>query len=238
MRQIPTRRPAAASTTEAIQDYIRRHRLAPGSLMPTEAELCDEIGVSRSSIREAMRVLATLDIVDVRHGHGTFVGELSLTPLVSGLVFRGSLAGGTISTLRDVVQLRTALDLQVGPELIEYYRGTTNPDLRALVDQMRERNARGEHFREPDLRFHELLTAPLENEIVRQLITAFWSVHTDLVPLIASTPSADMDATVQAHDDIVSALEAGDGPGYDAAIRAHYAPLSALITNLAQDQPR
>ncbi|RIK12953.1 MAG: GntR family transcriptional regulator, partial [Acidobacteria bacterium] len=124
------RRKARWSTVDEIKDYIREHGLQPGDPLPTESELCEELGVSRSSVREAMRTLSSLDIVEVRHGHGSFVGGLSMSPLVSGLVFRGSLnRDGTFRTLREVVQVRIALDLGVAEELVATYRGTTNEHL-------------------------------------------------------------------------------------------------------------
>src|SRR5688572_20396388 len=86
--------PRAESTAQQVKAYILRNHLRPGDLLPTETELCDTLGVSRSSVREAIRRLATLDIVEVRHGYGTFVGNLTLAPLVEGLVFRGTLSPG------------------------------------------------------------------------------------------------------------------------------------------------
>ena len=78
--------------------------LKPGDALPTKAELCDTLGVSRSSVREAIRTLSTLDIVDVRHGHGTYVGPMSLDPRVEALVFRGVLSpDGSFEALREVV---------------------------------------------------------------------------------------------------------------------------------------
>src|SRR5690606_5735 len=77
------------TTAEQIKRLILITGLRPGDPIPTETELCQELGVSRSSVREAIRTLATLDIVEVRHGSGTVVGQMSLAPLVETLVFRG-----------------------------------------------------------------------------------------------------------------------------------------------------
>ena len=57
--------------TERIKHYILENKLQPGDPLPTEAELCDALGASRTSIREAVKTLNALDIVNVRHGHGT-----------------------------------------------------------------------------------------------------------------------------------------------------------------------
>ena len=94
--------------SDAIKDLIRARGLEPGDLMPTEAELVVELGVSRSSIREAVRTLTALDILEVRHGTGTFVGQLSLKPLVEGMVFRGVLLPGDgLQSLREIIDYVT-----------------------------------------------------------------------------------------------------------------------------------
>lgn len=224
------RRKARWSTVDEIKDYIREHGLRPGDPLPTETELCEELGVSRSSVREAMRTLSSLDIVEVRHGHGTFVGGLSMAPLVSGLVFRGSLnEDGTFQTLREVLQVRIALDLGVAEELVESYRGTTNQPLRDLVDRMRERSLVGDGFVEEDGEFHRQLLHPLDNTIVRQLVGAFWQVHTKVVPMLGIPTSAEIASTVEAHGEMLDALEAGDAAAYQEAVLRHYEPLQHAI---------
>src|SRR5690625_7067445 len=96
-------RKSAWSATEAIKDLILAEGLRPGDPMPTESALCERLGISRSSVREAIRTLSSLDIVEVRHGHGTFVGGLSLAPLVNGLDFRARAEShDELRTLRQV----------------------------------------------------------------------------------------------------------------------------------------
>src|SRR5699024_6014984 len=125
---------AGGSAVARIQDLILAEGLAPGYPMPTEGALCEQLGISRSSVREAMRTLASLDIVEVRHGHGTFVGQLSLSPLVDGLRFLALITyGNDLRALRGVVEVRIALDVAVAKPLVGHYRGTTNTEQTVLV---------------------------------------------------------------------------------------------------------
>lgn len=215
---------------QAIQDLILQEGLRPGDPMPPEGELCERLDASRSSVREAIRTLASLDIVDVRHGYGTFVGKMSMTPLVNGLLFRVRLNDGNdLRTLREVVQVRIGLDLSVADELIELYRGSQQQQLNDLVAGMRTRAAQGESFAEQDCAFHEKLLAPLNNELIQQLGAAFWQIHTAALPLLGIAHPDDILDTVDAHQAMVDALVAGDLQEYRKAVEAHYRPLTKML---------
>src|SRR5690625_3907158 len=82
------RRKALDPLAEQILTLIHARGLRVGDSMPTELELIEELSVSRNSIREAVRSLRALGIVDIRHGHGTFVGEAPLHALSPALTFR------------------------------------------------------------------------------------------------------------------------------------------------------
>ena len=104
-------------TMDAIKSYILRERLQPGDLLPTEVELCEAVGASRSSVREAVRKLEGLNIVNVEHGRGTFVGSLSLDPMVETLAFRSMVSvGKNFDDLADIKGAHTkGADLKDAP---------------------------------------------------------------------------------------------------------------------------
>lgn len=230
-------RRTAGTAVERIQELILAEGLRPGDPMPTEAALCERLAISRSSVREAMRTLASLDIVEVRHGHGTFVGQLSLAPLVDGLLFRAQLDDGNdLRALREVVELRIALDLSVAEQLTDLYRDTENPELEGLVEEMRALATAGRPFPEQDAAFHTALFARLPNGLLRQLAQAFWEIHTEAVPLLGLPPAEDILVTVDAHLVMLRALEAGDAEAYREAVVAHYRPLGRVLDAAATAQ--
>lgn len=223
-------RKSAWSATEAIKDLILAEGLRPGDPMPTETSLCERLGISRSSVREAIRTLASLDIIEVRHGHGTFVGGLSLAPLVNGLIFRArSDADQDLRTLREVLEVRIALDLAMADRLVAEYTGTQDDDLAALVDAMTAKAAQGELFIDEDRAFHQLLLEKVDNTLISELVGAFWTIHTDLQPHLGVAPGADIVETARAHGQMLEAVQAGDVGSYREAVLAHYRPLQRAV---------
>ena len=76
-----SKKEASLVLQDKIKSLIIKQNLKSGDLMPTENELIEQLGVSRSSLREAIKSLEALYILDIRHGVGTFVSESSLVPL-------------------------------------------------------------------------------------------------------------------------------------------------------------
>lgn len=81
------------------------------------------------------------------------------------------------------------------------------------------------------------LLAPLDNTIVRQLVGAFWEVHTGVVPHLGIPTSDEIAVTVEAHEDMLTALEDGDATVYQEAVLAHYRPLKSAIEQALADRP-
>src|SRR4051812_5040423 len=75
---------ATNAAAEGLRGMIARGELAPGSQLPAEPELCARLGVSRGSLREAVRALAALGMLESRHGAGTFVSALPPGQMLAG----------------------------------------------------------------------------------------------------------------------------------------------------------
>jgi DNA-binding FadR family transcriptional regulator len=210
---------------ERIKQYILHNRLEPGDALPTEAELCDAVGASRSSVREAIKTLTALDIVEVRHGHGTYVGRLSLAALVESLTFRGLLSrADDFRVLSELVEVRQTIEQGLAGSIVAAFDEALHGELLDLADQMAEQAARGEPFIEQDREFHLLLMEPLGNELITQLTAAFWDVQAIVTREMDTTPESVRE-TVEAHHAIVAAAAAGDVAAFARAVEAHYAPV-------------
>src|SRR5690625_4850522 len=115
---------------EAIKQLILDRGLRPGDMLPTESELMALVGASRNALREAIKALQALGFVDIRHGHGTFVGTLPLTPLQDFLSFR--LRQSVTEDLREVgnlLQVREALEVGRASDVVQQHAATKNNHL-------------------------------------------------------------------------------------------------------------
>ncbi|GGO68084.1 FadR/GntR family transcriptional regulator [Nocardioides deserti] len=214
---------------EQIKQLIIRNRMRPGDLLPTEGELCEELGASRSSVREAVKVLAALDIVEVRHGHGTYVGKMSMAALVESLAFRGFLSrDNDYRLIADLVDVRATLEQGFAETLVASSTPEQRDRLHALATGMRTRAERGEDIIDLDRDFHLALMAPLDNDLVLQLTGAFWDVHAIVAPGLGSS-SEQLVQTADAHLRIAERVAAEDAVGLREAIAAHYQPIRTNI---------
>lgn len=217
---------------EGIKRYILDERLRPGDPLPTEPALCEALGASRSSVREAVKILAALDIVEVRHGHGTYVGSTSsLSALVESLTFRGLLSpDDDFQVMADLVDVRELFERGMADRIISSLDAGELDRLDSLVATMRETGVGDGHgFVAADRAFHALLVAPLGNDLIGQLSMAFWDVYTIVAPHLQGFTHADEAETVAAHQNIVDAARAGDVTAFLKALGEHYAPVRRRI---------
>ncbi|WP_394434290.1 FadR/GntR family transcriptional regulator [Streptomyces sp. SGAir0957] len=208
----------------AVTQQILDAGLRPGELLPTETELMDSLGVSRNSVREALKALQALDIVEIRHGYGTYVGHASLTPLADGLTFRTLLRpADDAHALAEILQVREILEEGLVRRLATAPPDTDTLDrLDTLVRRMSEAGEAGEPFADLDREFHETLCRSLGNELIPQLLRAFWNVFDRVAGVRAWAGDPAPDVTVDRHRAIVTALRAGDADAAQRAMATHF----------------
>ena len=221
----------SAATMNAVKAHILSNNLAPGDPLPTEAALAADLGVSRSSVREALRKLEALDIVGVKQGSGSFVGNMSLEPMVETLVLRASLSeAGNRDFLREVAEARQAMDLGMASTVVDAHRGRPDEALQELVEEMVARSKEGHGFMNQDIAFHRTLLAPLNNQLLRQMYQSFWLVHTSIIPNLESETEGSGLRTAYSHRHMLDAATDGDVDAYRAAVVEHYEPLLDILS--------
>ncbi len=220
----------------AVKEMIVRRGLTAGDPLPTETVLMEDLGIGRNSVREALKALQAVGIVEIRHGFGMFVGRMSLNGLVDELAFHSRIA------LQDernhfgyLIEIREILENGLAQRLIdlgaEVDLETTLSPVRAVIEQMEEEALTGPVVPETDRLFHDLLYQPLENPLVGQLLGAFWEVY-DQLRHDLDTPDETPEDVARKHRDIYTAIVNGDRAGADTAMRFHFDGVRSRLARL------
>lgn len=215
----------SGSIQESVKRYIIDHHLKPGDAMPAESELSRQLGISRASLREGMKVLQTLGIIETRHGAGTFVGTYSLTTLRDGLAFRIRVEQQQgVPVTQDMLDLLDLRETLEGALVMRLADGTITDEqiagLRDLCDQMDAAAERGDAYKLLDWRFHKALYEPFGNRFTLQFIEALFGVFQEVREEVA--PRERLIEIAKQHREIVDALAAGNGPAAAEAMSRHF----------------
>lgn len=146
---------------------IRERRLRPGDKLPPERDLAQAMGVGRPSLREALRVLAAMNVVEIRHGNGTYVTSLEPSLLVEHLEFVFSLEDTTFVHLLEARKI-----LEVGNAEMAACR-ITDQELAGLGDCLARAESCVNDFKaflETDLELHERITAAARNPVMSRFM--------------------------------------------------------------------
>ncbi len=221
------------SVQERIKRYILEHDLQAGDPLPPETHLARTLGVSRSSVREAVKALESLGILETRPGKGLFVRPFSLDPILDNLAYSLLFDRDSVTELLEV---REHLEVGLLPQAMRTLSPGQLELLRSLVRRMQEKAARGEPFPEEDRFFHRTLSEATGNRLLVKLLDVFWIVFLRLRNRTVRVDPAPQ-RTWEHHQRILAAIEAGDVAAAQQAMVAHFSDLHRRLA-LAQPGPR
>ncbi|MDA3979363.1 MULTISPECIES: FadR/GntR family transcriptional regulator [Gallibacterium] len=195
---------------EEIKQLILSRGLKAGDLMPTENELMTHLNVSRSSLREAVKSLEALHILDIHHGVGTFISESSLTPMIQSLAFHTQLhLQDNMKYLLDILDVREILQYGFAPLAIAKISDQEVDALQELSLQMKQRARDGEYSTEIEYQIHLQTYQAIKNPLLSQYLDAFWQIfqlQEDNLPASSLTP----EQIALSYQEWVDAVEARD----------------------------
>jgi DNA-binding FadR family transcriptional regulator len=210
-----------------LLDRIRSGEWALGERLPGETTLGPQLGVGRSTVREAIRQLAGLGVLASRQGAGVFVAALDVREDWDAVLRR--------SDVVDVVEARIAIETEAAGLAA---RRRTPADLRAirraLAERAERRMAPEEHV-DADTAFHRSIVAAAHNPILTDLFDGFTPrVRQAMLEMLRIRRSFGGDADQQAHARLAEAVAARDEAGAAEASRAH---LLALRDGMSLSSP-
>jgi GntR family transcriptional regulator, transcriptional repressor for pyruvate dehydrogenase complex len=200
-----------------LLDLIQQRHLGPGDRLPAERELAASMGVSRSSLREALRALTVLGVTDMRHGTGTYVSSLEPELLVRPLSFVLSLSEQASDQLFEARKV-------IEPAMAALAAGRIDDDtverLDACISRARAAIGDAEAFMETDLELHDAIREAAGNAILGRFMESIRALGLASRRRTGSR-RAVQEQTVKDHRAIVKALRARDADKASAAMLRH-----------------
>lgn len=224
-----TRLPAYQLATTEVKRFIEQHQLKGGDPLPSEAVLCQELGMSRASLREGLKSLESLGIIRTRHGEGVFVAHFSFDPILHNLPYSIAAQG---SSLRELLQVRCALEVGMISQVVANIGPSDIDELSDLAQQMLQCSERGESFAELDRAFHATLFRCLDNTFLLSLVDLFWQVFNRLSDRLPVPDAVAQRATAQDHLAVARMVQSGDVQALERAHRHHFNEISRRLDTM------
>lgn len=211
---------ASQVIVDQIRVLIRDGKLSPGDRLPSERELCERFGVSRVTVREALRVLEASGLVEIRVGArgGAFVTSPSNEQVGKGLADLLTLSP---LTAPEVTEARMVFELGIMPLVVERATEDDVTALRALVDEGQRALEDGTYTMALSAAFHVRVAACTHNTAIEMLVQSFHG------PLLMSLEEAQVVAPVMGHRgtdehrQLVNAIERHDLEKAQSIMRRH-----------------
>ncbi|HEY1480332.1 MAG TPA: FadR/GntR family transcriptional regulator [Gaiellales bacterium] len=211
------RRSAATDAAEKIKDLISGGAFPPGSQLPPERDLCLQLAVSRPTLREAIRSLGTMGVLQSRQGAGTYVTDLASITLAEPLRFMISLNSRSLVELADVRRLLESGAAELAASEIEQQE---LDELALVIDELGAPELSSLRVLELDVQFHRVIHVAARNGLLLALLDGMSGLADRSRSITGRRPDV-LAATLHAHQEIYDALAAHDPPASRAAMLDH-----------------
>lgn len=219
-----------ASAFEQLISYVVKGHWKAGDRIPPERELCQQLGIARTSLREALKAMELIGMLDSRIGDGTFVcprSEFLSRPLL------WAFTGTDHAELRDIMEAREFLERDLAGLAAERGSDAEIEAIGATVDTMRQNIAEGKSILEPDLAFHLTIASAAHNEVLRNAVQLLrnllkqWLVLKLLLPAVPSK-------VLKQHQEIYQAIKSRDATAARDAMWSHLEKTAQLLQEIVQ----
>lgn len=204
----------------ALLEYIRNENLQPGAGLPSEIRLAELLGVSRPVVREALRNLRGLGVVEIFNGRGAVVRELSPASLE---VFFSHALQTSANSLIALMELRTGLECEAAALAAARHTPAQAAAMWALVVEMRKVVDDPERYSDLDVQLHVEISQATGNELYHHMIRSIRAAMRDasLRGMKLRRDHSDTAIVQQMHEAIVARIVAGDAEGAFAEMKRH-----------------
>ncbi|MCC6312766.1 MAG: FadR family transcriptional regulator [Thermomicrobiales bacterium] len=221
------REPLATQIARRLVDYLLSGQVAPGERMPSERQLAQAFGVGRSAMREAIKSLSLIGLVEVRHGDGTYLRKTD-SSLLPQVIEWGLLLGEPRT--RDLVEARQKIEVAIAGMAAERRRDDDLAALRDCLERMRriaDQDGPAAEFVEADVDFHVRLAEAADNTALRDVIGGIQALLRVWIGRVIMAGAAE--SSYQEHIPIYEAVACGDAAAAQLAMEAHMVSAAARL---------
>ena len=229
----PLRSPALSQEIRRyMQEYILQNHLKAGDPLPSESYWTETLGVGRSSVREAIKVLQSLGVVEIRHGNGLFVRDVNFDPILESLSYQMRFRPQMFA---EVFRIRVWLESAAIEEAVGRISDERIDRLKAVLAEWRRRIQTGESHVELDEAFHSILYDSLHNSTLIGLFRVFWIVFQTLD--IEAIRTTDLELGLADHEALFAAIQARDAVLARRRLIEHFSHVQSRIDQAIQQAP-
>ncbi len=202
---------------EQIQNALAHGRFKLGDKLPSEFELMEELHVGRNSLREAMRVLTTLGIVEVRRGDGTYFCNELKPSFANHVAYRLLLKE---ATALEIIEFRQMLDEDILTLAVQKCTADDIAKLKAYIDEMRKAFKSGDISKAAklDYSFHMFLAECSRNKFLMRIFSEIYAIFEGSIEQNMRTEKLFASADKH-HEEIVQCIEFKNENGVSQAIK-------------------
>lgn len=204
------------------QDVVSRQAPA-GSLLPTEAQLVERFGVSRSVVREALRGLAATGLVETRHGVGSIVNDERRWDVFDPQVLEAHVTTGSLPAIvGELVEVRRLVEVEAAALAAERASAAERRTLRHWLDRMEQLMDEPPAMAQADIAFHDIILEAAGNRFLHAVMEYLRPVLTRARVMTSELGGrAGRRRAQTAHAAVLERIEARDPAGAREAMREH-----------------
>jgi GntR family transcriptional repressor for pyruvate dehydrogenase complex len=226
------------SLSDAVTDWIisqiRKGQYRAGDRLPTERELAEQLGVGRTSVREGLRFLEKLGILEIRQGTGTVVRSLSLGKVFEHLVPVQTIIDLPDRDVRDIMHVRRILEAESVQLAARHATERQLARLEELLDGMAASLENPRDYLEMDLEFHVVVAKASSNPVLAQLINLIRDIYTRYFEIVLRDPEMNK-TSLGFHRRLYAALRDHDADAARQHILAHLSQAERDVLRLLDD---
>jgi GntR family transcriptional regulator, transcriptional repressor for pyruvate dehydrogenase complex len=211
------RKTVSELVVQRVLDLVKSGHLGPGDKLPPERDLAAQLDVSRPTVREALRALSILGVLEIRHGGGVYVSSLEASELLSPLDFFVSLSAQNMAALFDA---RIQYEPMIAGLAAERLDGAALERLALLVAAQVAAPEDAELFHDTDVEFHKTILEASGNEFLGRF-GKLLQVLGDQGRQAFQKRLSIRQQSIEDHQAIVAALQARDPAAAQRAMRQH-----------------